>query len=707
MMQRSPSDFLSSPIEFLTGVGPVRAEVLRQELKIFTFRDLLFYFPFRHIDKSHLQKIRDLNASMDSVLVKGTLSNISTQGDNRKKRLAAVFRDETGFINLIWFQGIKFLEGSLQIGKEYVLYGKLSSFKGQWTVSHPELELVQDGNNSGLGNLDPVYSSTEKSSAKGLDAKGIRKLVRNLLEKIKKEDIPETLPKYLIEKLKFVSRASAVVELHFPKGGKTLEDAKNRLKFEELFFLQLRLNFIRQRRQKISVGYPIVGTGDAFKKFFHEKLPFELTNAQKRVVREIFEDMKSGKQMNRLLQGDVGSGKTMVALLAMLMAVGSGFQTVLLAPTEILATQHFDSISDYLKGTGVQVAFLSGSTPMSQRKQLFPALENGVIPIIVGTHALLEEKVVFKNLGLAITDEQHRFGVEQRASLWAKAKPLPPHVLVMTATPIPRTLAMTLYGDLEVSIIDELPPGRKEISTHHYFESKRLLVQGLMKREIDKGRQVYIVFPLIEESEKLDLLDLQAGYDALIIDFPRPKYQISILHGRMKSSEKEAEMNRFVKGETQIMVATTVIEVGVNVPNASVMIIENAERFGLSQLHQLRGRVGRGAEQSYCILMSGNAVSKEGLARLRVMESTNDGFKIAEEDLKLRGPGDMEGTAQSGLMDLNLSDLVKDEEILLAAREIAKRILEKDPDLNHDANVLLKKHIEEKGRMIQLISKVG
>ncbi|MFT7453097.1 MAG: ATP-dependent DNA helicase RecG, partial [Patescibacteria group bacterium] len=620
---------LDSPIEYLKGVGPIRGDMLKKELSIFTFRDLLLSFPFRYVDKTKFHKIRELTQDSDQVQLRGVLRRINVIGSGRANRLVATFRDDTGMIEFVWFKGIHWLQQNLVVGSEYIAFGKVNHFNGQLNISHPDLEAVTEANTKKALTFSPVYPSTDKLNAKGLDAKQRGKLLSVLFEKLAAKDLPENLPEYIIQKFHFCSHYEAIRNIHFPTDQKGLDDARNRLKFEELFFLQLRLLQIRRTRKDTVLGHLFPNIGSYFNDFYNNNLPFELTGAQKRVLKEIRIDLKVGKQMNRLLQGDVGSGKTIVGLMTMLMAMDNGFQSCLMAPTEILAQQHFESISEYVEGLDVNVAFLSGSIKGKKRKAVLEKLEAGEVHILIGTHALIEDWVVFKNLGIAIIDEQHRFGVKQRARLWKKGVGHPPHILVMTATPIPRTLAMTLYGDLDVSVIDELPPGRKEIKTVHKTENNRLRVIGFMKEEIAKGRQVYIVYPLIEESEKLDLKNLETGYELLLRDFPMPEYQISILHGRMKAKDKDFEMQRFIKAETQIMVATTVIEVGVNVPNASVMIIENTERFGLSQLHQLRGRVGRGAEQSFCILMASFKLSKEGKERINTMVRTNDGFQIA------------------------------------------------------------------------------
>ena len=704
---KKPTDILDSSIEFLKGVGPMRGDMLKKELGLFTFRDLMLHFPYRYVDKTQFHKIKDINSESDVVQLRGVLRRLETIGEGRKKRLVGKLRDDTGAIELVWFKGVFWLEKNLTIGKEYIVYGKVNAFRGKKNIPHPEIEAVTAANTNKASTFAPVYPSTEKLNAKNLDAKGQRKLTEVLFQTLKPHDIPEIFPDYMMQKFRFPNRYDAIKQVHFPKSQKELDAARNRLKFEELFFLQLRLLQIRRRRKDSIRGYAFSKIGTHFNRFYEEKLPFELTNAQKRVLKEIRKDLGSGVQMNRLLQGDVGSGKTIVGLMCMLMALDNGFQAALMAPTEILAQQHYASISEYLEGLDIKVGFLSGSVKGKKRKTVLEDVANGEISILIGTHALLEDPVVFKNIGLAITDEQHRFGVAQRAKLWKKGVKHPPHILVMTATPIPRTLAMTLYGDLDVSVIDELPPGRKAIKTIHRTESHRLRVIGFMKEEIEKGRQIYIVFPLIEESEKLDLQNLEQGYEDLLRDFPLPKYQISVVHGRMKPADKDFEMQRFVNGTTQIMVATTVIEVGVNVPNASVMIIENTERFGLSQLHQLRGRVGRGAEQSYCILMSGYKLSEESRQRIQTMCRTNNGFEIAEADLKLRGPGNIEGTQQSGILNFKIADIAKDGRILQTAREIAARILDNDPTLEKAINQKLAHYLSKQGKKLRIWSRIS
>ena len=698
---------LDTGIEYLKGVGPQRAEVLKKELGVFTCRDLLFHFPFRYIDRTQFHRIRDISAEGDQYQFKGILRRLETLGDGRAKRLVGTLRDESGSIELVWFKSIHWMEKNLVVGKEYIVFGRATEFNARFNMAHPEMEEATPDNLQSARTFDPVYPSTDKLTQKGLDARGIRRLMRTLLEGLRPGEILEAIPPYIQTAFKLIGRYDAIQKIHFPENQLELDAATRRLKFEELFFLQLRLLQIRRRRKDAIRGFVFEKIGDYFNNFFHQKLPFELTGAQKRVLKEIRADFASGQQMNRLVQGDVGSGKTVVALMSMLMALDNGFQSCLMAPTEILAQQHFNNLNEMLEGLGVNIGYLSGTVKGKKREALLEKLASGELHIVIGTHALIEDWVVFQNLGLSIIDEQHRFGVEQRARLWAKNPAGPPHVLVMTATPIPRTLAMTLYGDLDVSVIDELPPGRKPVETQHRTEHHRLRVQGLMKEEIAKGRQVYVVYPMIEETEKVDLLNLMSGYEAISRDFPPPQYQISILHGRMKAADKDFEMQRFVKGETQIMVATTVIEVGVNVPNASFMVIENAERFGLSQLHQLRGRVGRGAEQSYCILLTSFKLSADGKERIQTMVQTNDGFKIAEADLRLRGPGNIEGTQQSGMLRFLLADLARDGQILAAARDTAAKILEADPALQAPEHHGLKVHLETTGKEARVWSRIS
>lgn len=690
---------LDTPIEFIKGVGPSRADVLKKDLSLFTFQDMLAHYPFRYIDRTKYFKINQINPDSQYIQIIGRVISKKVIGDKRTKRIVAVFKDETGIMELVWFQSLKWVEDHITVGTAYVAFGKPTLFNGTFSISHPEMELYQN-RSVGRGNLtlQPIYSSTEKLKQFTLDSKGIQRLIAGLLDQVIPQ-VADNLPQYIIDKYQLPDKRMALLNIHFPKNEKDLNAAQRRLKFEELFYIQLQLLHNKQLRQLKFKGARFDKVGEKVNRFYKEFLPFELTNAQKRVIKEIRIDTQRGVQMNRLVQGDVGSGKTAVALMSMLLANDNGYQACMMAPTEILARQHYASITELVTDDLVKVAILTGNTKKKERTILHEQLENGEIDILIGTHALIEDKVKFKNLGLVVIDEQHRFGVEQRAKLWRK-NIIPPHILVMTATPIPRTLAMTLYGDLDVSIIDELPAGRKPIETRHLFEGQRLRMFGFMKQEIAKGRQVYIVYPLIKESEKLDLLHLEAGVEQLSYQFPRPDYQISIVHGQMPNADKQFEMQQFIEGKTQIMVATTVIEVGVNVPNASVMVIENSERFGLSQLHQLRGRVGRGAEQSFCILMSGNKLSKEGKVRLETMVRTNNGFEISEIDLQLRGPGDITGTQQSGVLDLKLADLAKDQVILSEARNTVIEIFSEDPQLEKPENAMLKAHLQKLERGI-------
>ena len=679
------TSILSNPIEYLKGVGPQKGELLRKEIAVHTFRDLLDYFPFRYVDRTKVEKIISLHAQMDYVQIRGRITRMEVVGENRAKRLVATLKDETGEMSLIWFQGWQWMEKSLQLNTAYLVFGKLSLFNGYLQMSHPEMDLLTGETVTGKQFLEPVYYTTEKLKVRGLTAKAIGKLTKNLLEQMSPNEIQENIPQPVLEQYRLMDRSKAFFKIHLPAGEEDAQQARRRLKFEELFLAQIRICRLKIKRQQLSHGFIFNQVGDTFNTFYNEFLPFNLTGAQKRVLKEIRQDTVTGRQMNRLIQGDVGSGKTMVALLTMLLAVDNGFQACLMAPTEILSQQHYKSISELLEKMPVRVALLTGSIKGKARKQILKDVLSGEIHLLIGTHALLENQVEFKNLGLAIVDEQHRFGVAQRARLWQK-NVMPPHILVMTATPIPRTLAMTVYGDLDVSVIDELPPGRKPITTVHRTEFQRPQVMDFIKEEIQKGRQAYLVYPLIKESETLDYENLMKGYEEVKAFFPEPRYYISMVHGRQPADMKQANMHRFVTGDTQIMVATTVIEVGVNVPNASVMVIESTERFGLSQLHQLRGRVGRGAEQSYCILMTGNKLGHDGKERINVMVQTNDGFIISEKDMELRGPGDIEGTRQSGLLDLKLADIVADRAILEAARASAEKILQEDPDLTLPEN---------------------
>ena len=683
-------DILHTSIDYLKGVGPKRGEVLKSELGIYTYSHLLNYFPFRYIDRSRLIKINQISADLGNVQLSIVIRNLEEVGPPRKKRLVAHAYDETGEIVLVWFKGVKWIKSSILVGKSYVLYGKPTMYNSTWNFNHPDLELEQK-NKDKIGVLQPVYHSGEKLSKFGLHSKGIENLQRNLIPQVLDVLLP-TLSTQLEKKNGFLSIKQSYKNIHFPKNPSTLKKALLRLKYEELFFLQLGMTRQKLTTRRKVVGYRFEKVGQFFNEFYTQHLTFELTSAQKRVLKEFRRDLGSGSHMNRLLQGDVGSGKTMVAILTILLAIDNGFQACLMAPTEILATQHFNTISNLLSKLGIEVALLTGSVKKKDRVQIHEDLENGKLGLLIGTHALLEDKVKFNNLGLAVIDEQHRFGVAQRAKLWKKNHH-PPHILVMTATPIPRTLAMTFYGDLDVSVIDELPPGRKPVKTVHRFDSSRLRVFQFIEDEIKQGRQVYIVYPLIEESEKMDYKDLMDGYESIVRRFPLPDYSVSIVHGKMKPQDKDYEMQQFVVGKTQIMVATTVIEVGVDVPNASLMVIESAERFGLSQLHQLRGRVGRGADQSYCILMSSYKLSEDGKTRLETMVKTNDGFEIAEQDLRLRGPGDIMGTQQSGVLDFKLADLAKDAQLVQLSKNDVDDLLKIDPDLLLKENQNIRKEL--------------
>lgn len=685
-------NILAHPIEYLKGVGPQRADLLKKELAIFTFNDLLHHFPYRHVDKTKITKIIDLNPTIEYAQVQGKLWYFEKMGERSGKRLIAYLKDDTGTIELTWFQGLNWIEKMLKQDENYLAFGRITFFMGKPQIVHPELELLKNENGGAKNRLEPIYSTTEKLKSKGLGGRQIGKLTEALFALLSEKDIPENLPEPLITKLKLLPRFQAYQQIHFPSSQELYEQALRRLKFEELFITQLRLAMIRSERHRKSKGVVFEKVGELFNSFYTNHLPFELTGAQKRVLKEIRSDTANGHQMNRLLQGDVGSGKTIVALLAMLIAIDNSFQCCLMAPTEILAQQHFATISQLLKDLPVSVQLLTGSTPASERKFILQSLVEGNLNIIIGTHALIEEVVQFKNLGFVVIDEQHRFGVAQRASLWKKAK-VPPHILVMTATPIPRTLAMTAYGDLDYSVMDELPPGRQPITTVHRYDTRRAQVMDFVRSEIDAGRQAYIIFPLIEESAKLDFENLMSGYENVKAFFPEPKYWISMVHGRQPAEQKETNMQRFVKGDTQIMVGTTVIEVGVNVPNATVMVIESAEKFGLSQLHQLRGRVGRGSEKSYCILLTSSKLSNEARERIKIITSTNNGFVIAEKDLELRGPGEIEGTRQSGALNFRLADMLKDKAILDAAKKIAEQLLEVDPELDSAENLQLKNYL--------------
>lgn len=685
------SDLSTRDIKFLPGVGPKKAELFNKELKIFSFEDLLYYFPYKYIDRSRTYKIKEIDGNMPYIQLRGEILNFETQGEGKGRRLIARFSDGTGIIELVWFKGIKFIIEKYKPGIEYTLFGKPTRFGSKFNIAHPEIDPIDDIIDKAPG-LQAYYSTTEKMKSHFLNSKAIQKIMYNLWKSIN-GPLPETLPAQVIARSQVIYLTEAIQNIHFPQSPDLLRKAQFRLKFEELFYLQLNiLRFTRQRQKKLG-GFRFDHIGNYFNNFYHQCLPFELTNAQKRVLREIRADVGSGKQMNRLLQGDVGSGKTLVALMSMLMAVDNGFQACLMAPTEILASQHYESISELVAPIGIHVELLTGSTRKKERERIHEGLLTGDVNLIIGTHALIEDTVLFSNLGLVVIDEQHRFGVEQRARLWKKNNQ-PPHILVMTATPIPRTLAMTVYGDLDVSVIDELPPGRKPIQTIHQYDNKRGALYASIRKQIEMGRQIYIVYPLIQESERSDLKNLEDGFKHIQEVFP--EFKVCMVHGKMKPAEKDAEMQKFVSGEAHIMVATTVIEVGVNVPNASVMIIENAERFGLSQLHQLRGRVGRGADQSYCILMTSHKLSQETRKRLEIMVRTNDGFEISEADLQLRGPGDMEGTQQSGIaFDLKIANIAKDGQILQLARDIANKILDKDPELSLTENYVLNRQLQK------------
>lgn len=690
---------LNTPIEYLKGVGPARADILKKEAGIFTYDDLLHYFPFRHIDRTRVTTIRELNHSIDYALISARIITVEILGVKRARRLVATVTDGTGIMELVWFQGIYFVEKILHPGDLFQIFGKVTFFMDKPQMSHPELQRVTT-EATPKDYLEPVYPSTEKLKMRQLGGRQIAALTSLLFQQIQEKDIAENLPSSLITQYRLMSRWEALKQMHFPKNKTNHEQAVRRLKFEELFLAQLRMTLVKLRRHQQSKGYAFETVGEFFNEFYNHQLPFQLTGAQKKVLKEIRKDLGSGKQMNRLLQGDVGSGKTLVALLSMLIAADNGFQSCLMAPTEILARQHFDSLTSLLKNMPVKVGILTGSTPSKERKDILKQCADGDLHILTGTHALIEDTVIFKNLGLAIIDEQHRFGVEQRAKLWKKNK-IPPHVLVMTATPIPRTLTLAAYGDMDYSVMDELPPGRTPVLTIHKTAHFRSEVMSFVRREIDKGRQAYFIYPLIEESAALDYENLMKGFDEVKSFFPEPQYWISMVHGKQKADLKQANMERFVNGDTQIMVSTTVIEVGVNVPNATVMVIESAERFGLPQLHQLRGRVGRGSEKSYCILLSGIKVSEDARQRLTIMCQTNDGFKIAEKDLELRGPGDIEGTRQSGLLNFKVANILEDKNILQAAHDSVVKLLEADPELTSDENIHLRNYLlEKKGKTV-------
>lgn len=696
---------LNRPLTYIKKMTAKHANIFHKNLNLSSLNDLLYFFPFRYIDRSRFYKINEITNSGADVQIIGSITSLTEVNQKRGSRLVGKFQDETGSMELIWFKGQQWIRKLIQPNKPYVVCGKLNFFNERFSMVHPEMYLLDDYRKTIQSKLYPVYPSCEQMVSKGISRRIFREYVQSLIQQIA-PDMKENFPEYFVGMYDLLDKRTSILNVHFPQSLKLLEKAQYRLKFEELFFIQLQLlKKKRLRKQKIK-GYVFESVGRNFHHFYQHELPFDLTHAQKRVLREIRKDLRSNAHMNRLLQGDVGSGKTIVALLIMLLAIDNGFQATIMAPTEILAVQHYNAINGLLTHMEVSVALLTGSTKSKKRKEIHKRLIDGKLNILIGTHALLEDKVQYNNLGIAIIDEQHRFGVAQRSKMWHKNK-LPPHILVMTATPIPRTLAMSVYGDLDISVIDELPPGRKEVKTVHRYDNNRLSVFHFMKQEITKGRQIYVVYPLIQESEVMDYKDLMDGYESISRAFPNPDYQISIVHGKMKAEDKEFEMQRFIKGQTQIMVATTVIEVGVNVPNASVMVIESAERFGLSQLHQLRGRVGRGADQSYCVLLSSFKLSSEAKTRLRTMVETSDGFKIAEVDLKLRGPGNMMGTQQSGLLRLKIADVVKDTSILYKARQAAIKLLEEDPNLSKPENVAIKNTYIELSRKTGIWSNIS
>lgn len=685
-------DLSTRDIKFLQGVGPQRAAVLNKELGICSFKDLLYYFPYKYVDRSRLYLIREIDGNMPYIQLRGRILSFETFGEGRQRRLVGHFTDGTGVIDLVWFQGLKYIEGKYKANEEYIVFGKPTVFSGRINVAHPDIDPAADLKLSEMG-LEPYYNTTEKMKRHSLNSHAVQKLMKNLFALLKEDAFDETLSPSLVAAYHLMPLTDALHNIHFPRNPEFLRKARYRLKFEELFYVQLNiLRYTKERRNKFR-GLVFGRVGEIFNTFYSKNLPFELTGAQKRVIKEMRQDMRSGRQMNRLLQGDVGSGKTLVALMTMLIALDNGYQACMMAPTEILATQHYETITRFLAGMDVRVELLTGSIKGKRRETVLRDLLTGDVHILIGTHAVIEDTVGFSSLGLVVIDEQHRFGVAQRAKLWDK-NVSPPHVLVMTATPIPRTLAMTLYGDLDVSVIDELPPGRKPIQTVHQFDNRRASMYAFMRKQIQEGRQVYVVYPLIQESEKMDIKNLEDGYLHICEAFP--EYKVSKVHGKMKPAEKDEEMQRFLRNETQIMVATTVIEVGVNVPNASVMVIENAERFGLSQLHQLRGRVGRGADQSYCILVTGYKLTEDTRKRIEIMVQTNDGFEIAEADLKLRGPGDLEGTQQSGVaFDLKVADIAKDGQLLQYVRDIAERLLDSDPNGERPENAIVWRQLRE------------
>ena len=685
-------DLSTRDIKYLQGVGPQRAAILNKELNIYSFRDLLYYFPYKYVDRSRLYYIHEIDGNMPYIQLKGKVLSFETMGEGRQRRLVGHFSDGTGIVDLVWFQGLKFIMGKYKVNEEYIVFGKPTVFNGRINIAHPDIDPAQELTLSTMG-LQPYYNTTEKMKRSNLNSHALEKLMKNLFGALQKEIIEETLSPQLVGHYRLMPLTDALYNIHFPQNPELLRRAQYRLKFEELFYVQLNiLRYTKERRNKLR-GLVFSKVGEIFNTFYSQNLPFQLTGAQKRVIKEMRRDMGSGRQMNRLLQGDVGSGKTLVALMTMLIALDNGYQACMMAPTEILATQHYETICRFLAGMNVRVELLTGTVKGKRRETILKDLVTGDVHILIGTHAVIEDTVNFSSLGLVVIDEQHRFGVAQRAKLWAK-NTCPPHVLVMTATPIPRTLAMTLYGDLDVSVIDELPPGRKPIQTVHQFDNRRASMYAFIRKQIQEGRQAYIVYPLIQESEKMDIKNLEDGYMHICEEFP--EYKVSKVHGKMKPAEKDEEMQRFLANETQIMVATTVIEVGVNVPNASVMVIENAERFGLSQLHQLRGRVGRGADQSYCILVTGYKLTEETRKRIEIMVQTNDGFEIAEADLKLRGPGDLEGTQQSGVaFDLKIADIARDGQLLQFVREIAEHLLDADPNGERPENAIIWQQLKE------------
>lgn len=685
-------DLSTRDIKYLQGVGPQRAAILNKELNIYSFRDLLYYFPYKYVDRSRLYYIHEIDGNMPYIQLKGQVLSFETIGEGRQRRLVGHFSDGTGVVDLVWFQGLKFVMGRYKAHEEYIVFGKPTVFNGRINIAHPDIDPAEELTLSSMG-LQPYYNTTEKMKRSNLNSHGLEKLMKNLFGALQKDIIEETLSPQLVAQHRLMSLTDALYNIHFPQNPDLLRKAQYRLKFEELFYVQLNiLRYTKERRNKFR-GLVFGRVGEIFNTFYSQNLPFQLTGAQKRVIKEMRRDMGSGRQMNRLLQGDVGSGKTLVALMTMLIALDNGYQACMMAPTEILATQHYETICRFLAGMNVRVELLTGNVKGKRREKILKDLVTGDVQILIGTHAVIEDTVNFSSLGLVVIDEQHRFGVAQRAKLWAK-NTCPPHVLIMTATPIPRTLAMTLYGDLDVSVIDELPPGRKPIQTIHQFDNRRASMYAFIRKQIQEGRQAYIVYPLIQESKKMDIKNLEDGYMHICEEFP--EYKVSKVHGKMKPAEKDEEMQRFLANETQIMVATTVIEVGVNVPNASVMVIENAERFGLSQLHQLRGRVGRGADQSYCILVTGYKLTEETRKRIEIMVQTNDGFEIAEADLKLRGPGDLEGTQQSGVaFDLKIADIARDGQLLQYVREIAERLLDADPNGERPENAIVWQQLKE------------